>query len=881
MNFLPFEFMWKRVEIAKQNSEDACFNSLMYMGEMFTKFTVAGMLAGIDDGRERHQYRLKYRLVRADGIGEWSQALDEMITGVPRQYLTFGGDEINQLTQKVKEGEWQYDSVYLLDKCLKVIEPQTEKLATKVSVRNWFKIFTELRNKTRGHGAVYSHKLSQICEELELSIRQFQDNFSLFQLDWAYLKQSFSRKKYHVINLNNNSSSFEFLKTQIGKSHNFSDGIYIFFDQNGDTKSIRKVDMIYSNIDMNDFFLPNGNFKDKQYETISYISGDKVSEDSKYFLTPIDQLPPSETQGKPDLLQHGKECITNLPSRQRGYIVRKELEESLYKEIVEPNEHRIITLIGRGGIGKTWLALEVLNGIADKDEFQAIFWFSARDIDLLSDGAKQVKPHILNQEDIAKEFFRLFGTYFFGYEEYQERIKNIEDQLSFLREKMSTSELGKILFVFDNFETVKSPGELYSWIDTYLRSPNKALITTRFREFKGDNPVELTGMHQNECRRLIDETANKLGIQGLLTEDSKNRIYDESEGHPYIVKILLGEIKKTGKFQKPEHIISQKVDILDSLFERTYSSLSLAAKRIFLTLCAWKSLIAQTALEAVLLQRDINVQQAVDDLSNSSLIETIDEDDEVFLSVPLVAIKFGQRKLSINPMEISIKDDVELLKLFGVVQETDVRNGIEARIKRLFNEINNKIKIDVNKMTEYEHIIEFLARKYPYTWLYLAKLYKNVGQLENYVITLKKYLEFSDDYTHRVDVLTKLINYYSAHNDPIEDLYWRLQLSKISDIDYETISETSNRFNGFMSSNSNVRNNWDESEKYQILETLINLMERRIDEASAKDCSRLGWLYVHYNNKTRAIEIAKEGLQRDPKNEYCMKLLRNLNATGY
>jgi hypothetical protein len=46
---------------------------------------------------------------------------------------------------------------------------------------------------------------------------------------------------------------------------------------------------------------------------------------------------------------------------------------------------------------------------------------------------------------------------------------------------MSNPVDGPFLFVFDNFETVVSPGEAFAWIDTYIRSPNKALITTRIR----------------------------------------------------------------------------------------------------------------------------------------------------------------------------------------------------------------------------------------------------------------------------------------------------------------------------------------------------------------------------------------------------------------
>jgi hypothetical protein len=232
---------------------------------------------------------------------------------------------------------------------------------------------------------------------------------------------------------------------------------------------------------------------------------------------------------------------------------------------------------------------------------------------------------------------------------------------------MGECELGKVLFVFDNFETVKSPIELYFWIDSYLRLPNKALITTRFREFKGDYPVELFGMSSDECRILIDFTAKKLSISDLLTADFVEELYSESDGHPYIVKILLGEVRKVGQLRPIDLIISSRDDMLETLFERTYTRLSLAAKRVFLTLCNWKSLVAQTAIEAVLLRpanEQMDVTQAIEDLSNSSLIEQIvsSTDDENFLAVPLVAMHFGQRKLSVNPMQMAIQADTELLR---------------------------------------------------------------------------------------------------------------------------------------------------------------------------------------------------------------------------
>jgi len=65
------------------------------------------------------------------------------------------------------------------------------------------------------------------------------------------------------------------------------------------------------------------------------------------------------------------------------------------------DRHPVVTLVGRGGIGKTSLALKVLHSIADEDRYFAITWFSARDIELLPEGPKLVTPHVLTPEDMA------------------------------------------------------------------------------------------------------------------------------------------------------------------------------------------------------------------------------------------------------------------------------------------------------------------------------------------------------------------------------------------------------------------------------------------------------------------------------------------------
>ena len=104
MEFKPFDRMLDKVETQKDISHTDYFNSLMYLGEMVVKFAVAGMVAAVNEGQDRHQYRLRKQLVEANGIGDWSKVLDEVLSGVAAQYLCNGvkgeGNETYQLTKE-------------------------------------------------------------------------------------------------------------------------------------------------------------------------------------------------------------------------------------------------------------------------------------------------------------------------------------------------------------------------------------------------------------------------------------------------------------------------------------------------------------------------------------------------------------------------------------------------------------------------------------------------------------------------------------------------------------------------------------------------------------------------------------------------------------
>lgn len=867
MRFLPLDRMLDRVNLAKENSDSEFFRNLLLAGEFLVKLVATGMTASIKEEPERYRYRLLYTLVRANGIGDWDQMINETLIGPTSQYICDEAHkEYEELTTKVTADSWQYKALEELHLCLKDMKLTEEKLPRKIEGRKWFSLFALLRNKTRGHGAELSQVHSRIANHLEQSLSLWYENFSLFERPWAHLHQNVSGK-YRVTPLSHDVSKFDPLKKSIG-SPKLVDGIYVYFDRPV------FVEILQSDADATDFWIANGNLRKSTFELLSYITGDRKDVDASPYLTPTGALPKSETQGLPELDLIG-ESFTNLPPLPPDYVKRSQLEQELCKVITVVDQYPIITLVGRGGIGKTYLALRVLHSLANEGGFGAMFWFSARDIDLSVHGPKPVKPHILTKRDIARQYASLVKP--------EGGDSKSFDSIAYFQESLTNSQYplagSRIIFVFDNFETVENPVELFAWIDTYIRLPNKALITTRHREFKADYPVEVLGMLREEFDFLVGTTARRLGVHNLLTRQYQDNLYSESEGHPYVAKILLGEIAKARKLTKIDRILADREHILEALFERTYANLSSTARRVFLTMCNWRSpMIVQLALEAVLL-RPINermdVQKAIDELVQSSFIETstLETEETTFLHVPLVAKLFGVRKLRVSPIRSAIEADSQLLQVFGATSTSAVQKGVTPRIQALFRFIEETLSKEEKSLDEWISIIEFVARKHQPAWLEIVKLYDLYAPANEWKKTeqaLRKYLEYNPN---NISVWHQLAHLYEKHGDEQAQINTLVSMCLEPNVPYPVLSDVANILNRMFKRHPSPL---DSNEKRYIVRQLADLMQNRQDEADADDCSRLAWLFLHLRDEQKAQEVAERGLSIEPTNDHCLNILQRI-----
>ena len=750
------------------------------------------------------------------------------------------------------------------------------QLANRVTLRHFFDLCVSLRNRTRGHGALTTEQCGRCCPWLAEALCAVVDNLQLFKVPWVHLHQNLSGK-YRVSPLLADSSPFHYLKRD--RDVQLRDGVYFYCD--------RPIysSFVFSDPEVRDIALPNGNYRSNRFEALSYITNDVTNKDGSEWSDPPSRLPSSETEGSAELEVLG-DTFSNVPPMPIGYIPRDVLESRVKNELLNVDQHPIVSLTGPGGIGKTTIAIAAIQEIVNQQSqpYNVILWISARDIDLLEFGPKPVSPRVVTEDNVAEAAVGLLEAAGVAY-------RSSERRAYFQRCLEKGAWGGPTLFVLDNFETMQHPSDAFRWLDTYVRPPNKVLITTRFRSFVGDYHIEIGGMTDEEANLLIEEHAGRLDVKRLLTPTYKEELIRESDGHPYVIKILLGAVAKEGRAVAPRRVVASSDDLLRSLFQRTFNALSLAGQRVFLLLCSWRVFVPEVAVEAVSLRpgtERFDVSSALEELNRYSLVDRVTsvedalEGEEAFVGVPLAAAEYGRRKLEVSPFKAAIEQDRRLLMEFGAGKQTDAAHGVLPRIDSLVQAVARRASESPDALNEILPVLEYLAERVPKTYLRLADLVIEVdysrdamGQAIGY---LRSFLEVAGP-PDRLEAWLRVAELCESKQDWLGAVHALSEAMSLSTSDPDDISRYANRINILLRDLKDRNVEVARSGGLQeLIERAIEAMERRLDVLAATDCSRLAWLYQNIGNASRALDIANIGLERDSRNEYCLNFVRKLDS---
>ena len=574
-------------------------------------------------------------------------------------------------------------------------------------------------------------------------------------------------------------------------------------------------------------------------------------------------------------------AFTNTPRVSPDYIRRAALERRLTAELVCSDRHPIISLTGPGGIGKTTLAIAAINDLVHRDStpYTVVMWISARDVDLLDSGPKAVTPRAVNQAAISRTAIQLLHQ--------PNDLKSIAEPKQYFQQCLTEGAAGNTLFVFDNFETMDNPSDVFNWLDTFIRPPNKILITTRTRAFVGDYPIEIGGMPSEEARVLVDKHARRLGVGQLLTPGYVDDLISQANGHPYVMKMLLGDVAKERQVVAPRRIVASRSELLRALFERTFVSLTPAAQRVFLLLCSWRVSIPEIAMEAVSLRAggdDYDVLRALEELDRYSLVDRVWNDGhEGFVRVPLTAAEYGKGKLRVSPYRAAVEQDRKYLFEFGAGRpgsRDDADAGVYPRIENLVRAIARRASDDADALTRELPVLEFLANKVPRAYLRLADLVLEVEGMSaperkaaRYV---SRFLETAQG-SARLSAWRRLAELCRKQGDVAGEVHALSELALASMAEGASAGWVVNQLNGRVRTLKSEHRHEIRSEGVrEMIENVVEAMQRQLSALDATDCSRLGWLLVNIGETERALHVAQHGLKKESSNRHCENLVRKL-----
>ena len=809
---------------------------------------------------------MAYELLRADGLGSWEYWIRTASSQPLAGFLPHHYSELLTWASKSRtkpEDDWFRDASHSIFEIFKLLDLDSPIPDRKPTAKDLITAFVQIRNKTKAHGAVGPDFFSKATPHYLTAIIKFVTNCPAFHFNWVYLTLRDNGKQRGLKLASITPKHFR--DSEIATLPVHGEGLFIFPAH--PSKPIKCDDLIFTNRECNHFLVANGGASETEATFIDYGHGNtKRCLINKFTRIPT-PLPSSETEGLP-YIDVQSNLFGNLPELRTDYVQRKCLENELEVRLRDKN-HPIITLHGRGGIGKTCLAVKVANVLAEEKEpiFEYIVWFSARDIDLRPSGPSGVKPSVTSLEAISQTFGKLF----------QNKI-SIDQFSEILQNPQSISNKG-ILFILDNFETMDSPKELHEFLDNYTHIPNKILITSRERAFKADFPIEVHGMEKPEANELMTNVAENLKIGGLIQEAEMDHIFQWSEGHPYVIRVVLGEIQKEGKYVPPKALLPSRIDIVNAVFERSFNKLSDDARRVFLTIASWKSLVSELALLVVLGQRGIDVERGITECLRMSMIETrLFLDEQPAYTAPQVARIFAKKKLEGDPDRLIINEDLNILHQFGILPLAQpIQIPQDSVVQKFSDWVLDPSSIkNIEDVKRVDSIVELLAALWPKAWLLLAKFRMNTKtdaqDIEFALRRATEELPFDKD-SHLLRA-----NFCKSRGDEGTYISCRLRAVEADPADKPLLREVASEICKYIN---------DHAQEIPVARRsvyLASLREKMVAikwDNDATAMSRLAWLYLLEDNKAQAWKYASRGLAINGDNNHCMNIIERLRKSGF
>lgn len=374
--------------------------------------------------------------------------------------------------------------------------------------------------------------------------------------------------------------------------------------------------------------------------------------------------------------------LNNIPvpdyEYEGGFVGRDDDRKKII-QYLNSEKFPVITITGSGGVGKTSLALKVIQDITEKPDnkiFEAIIWLSAKENKLSDLGIEDIEPSLKNYDELLDTIIELFGftdqVTTDSVEEKEKLVNNIIELTS------------KMLIVIDNLETITDQRIINFILDASIKI--KFLITSRKGLGQLERRHELRELKAKEAVYLFRQLSKDKQLPSLITlpEDTIKSYVSKVSFYPLAIKWVVGQVARGKDINKIINSIhSSESDISKFCYEQIFGTLNTASQKIMFTLSLTDDTPTASILQYVVELDEAEFEDAIEELILVSLVipeQYQNEKKEISTKYALLPLTKGYTRIQLSK-NISLREE----------------------LKNRINQVENTITTTERAKKEYKH----------------------------------------------------------------------------------------------------------------------------------------------------------------------------------
>ena len=310
--------------------------------------------------------------------------------------------------------------------------------------------------------------------------------------------------------------------------------------------------------------------------------------------------------------------VHNLPVADYNYeggFVGRDDDKKKIKQYLKSEKFPVVTITGAGGVGKTSLALKIIEEITQSKTnlFDSILWLSAKENKLSPLGIEEIEPTLKSYEELLDTFINLFN--------FTDILTNdsIVEKEKLTNTIIDLSE--NILVVIDNLETITDERIINFILDAPVKV--KFLVTSRKGIGQVERRYQLKELKAKEAIYLFRQVAKDKQMPQLakLQDEVIKEYVQKVSFYPLAIKWVLGQVARGKDINRVINSIHKdESDVSKFCFEQIFETLSDNCKKILFTITSMETSPTRSILQHITEIEDNPFEDTIEELILVSLI---------------------------------------------------------------------------------------------------------------------------------------------------------------------------------------------------------------------------------------------------------------------